>query len=794
VPSGTFRDPALPFATRVDDLISRLTTDEKISQLMMASPAIPRLDIPAYDWWNECLHGVARNGVATVFPQAIALAATWNPGLHFRVADAISTEARAKNNELLRTSKTGASARFQGLTFWSPNINIFRDPRWGRGQETYGEDPYLTGRFAVAFVHGLQGDDPRYLKTVATLKHYAVHSGPEPLRHKFSANVSERDFRETYLAAFETGVREGGATSLMSAYNAINGIPAPANHQLLTDIPRAEWGFTGAIVGDVDTVADIWKPDSHAYAADAAEASALALKAGNDLCSGSTYKALPEALKRGLITESDIDDALRPLLLLRFRLGQFDESGSGVPPLSEKRQDAASTPPASLADSALQPFSPSALSPNPYLSIPITENASPAHDALALEAARQSIVLLKNDGLLPLDPQKLAGKTVAILGPAGFDAAAIVGNYNGTPARYVTLADALAVRLQSCGARVQADPAVPLYQPQRPNSDAARNRARNRPPAPDPRLARALDHALDLARSADHIILTLGLTSDLEGEENPFKADGFLDGDRLTIQLPAPQRALLEAVATLHKPTILILTGGSAIAFDDTKVTAALMAWYYGQRGADAVADVLLGDYNPAGRLPITFYKDDTQLPPFEDYNIITSNPGRTYKYFKGAPLYAFGHGLSYTTFAYTDFKITPATVGASLATPSASSARAPSSLESEVLSPESPTPTITATVTVQNTGPRDGDEVVQIYATALNPPVPMPLRQLVGFKRIPLKAGETQTVQIPVSVHQLRRWDTDKKRFVIDPGTWQFAAGPSSDNLPLTATVEIGK
>ena len=646
-----FCDPDLPVAKRVEDLIGRFTVEEKISQLMMASPAIPRLDIPAYDWWNEALHGVARNGIATVFPQAIGFAATWNPELIQRMADAISTEARAKNNEAI-AKKGGGSKRYAGLTIWSPNINIFRDPRWGRGQETYGEDPFLTGRYGVAFVRGLQGNDPSYLKTVATIKHFAVHSGPEPERHEFDAVVSERDLRETYLPAFEVGIREGDAKSLMSAYNAVNGIPASGNKMLLTDILRDEWGFRGAVVGDVDSVADIWKPKAHAYVKDAAEASAMAIKAGNDLCSGITYKALPEALKRGLITEKELDEALRRLFVLRFQLGQFD--------------------PASRV---------------PYRSIPISENDSPAHDQLALEVAQQSLVLLKNDGTLPWNPMDL--KTVAVIGPTGDEAAALLGNYNGTPSREVTLAQGIKAKLEPLGVKVLTDCSLPLAKgyringqplpegvlftdashseqgmkgevfnnrefqgepiatrtdkkidllwhdmypvPEIPSRDASvrwsgvlvpqksgeyilslavEGRARlfvddklvingmskpkNRTESAElpliagqayklriefaqfmprariqlgwrpPGLDDTMDRALALAKEADHIVLTLGLTADLEGEEMTVTAEGFNGGDRTSIVLPAIQRELLEKVSALKKPTVVVLTCGSA--------------------------------------------------------------------------------------------------------------------------------------------------------------------------------------------------------------------------------------
>ncbi len=842
-----FQNPDLPVEQRVDDLISRLTTEEKISQTVMASAAIPRLGIPRYDWWNEALHGVARNGTATVFPQAIALAATWNPELHNRIATAISTEARAKNNELLAQGD-GSSKRYQGLTIWSPNINIFRDPRWGRGQETYGEDPFLTSRFAVAFVRGLQGDDPRYLKTVATVKHYAVHSGPEPERHHFNAVVSERDLRETYLPAFEAGIREGGAVSLMTCYNAVNGVPGPANTLLVGQILRGEWGFRGAVVGDVDNVSDMWRNGGHGFSKDSAEASATAIKAGNDLCSGTTYKSLGDALTRGIVAEADIDTALRRLFALRFRLGQFDP-----------------------ADRV------------PYRAIPASANATPENDRLALEAARQSLVLLKNDGALPWNARDL--KTVAVLGPTGTEGSALVGNYNGTPRRMVTLADGLRAKLQPLGIRVLVEKGVPLVKGFRVSgqpfaagvlfSDAGRTQpglrgevferdAQNASvpslegKAASPRtdaqvdlqwdeaqpvtgipIANAsvrwsgvivapasgeftfgivaegavrlfiddksvidswrrgdtertlnatltlekdrayavrleyaqlsakgriqfgwvapgrddgLERALAAAREADHIVLTLGITPDLEGEEMRVNAEGFVGGDRLTLDLPATQRDLLERVAQLRKPTVVVLTSGSAISLDDSKANAVLLAWYYGQRGADAVAEALLGETNPAGRLPITFYRGVDDLPAFTDYAMAN----RTYRYYQGKPLYAFGHGLSYTRFAYEKVSL------------STREARRGD--------------TVTVSTVVKNTGARDGDEVVQVYATALNAPVPTPLRQLVGFQRVPLRAGESKTVEIAIPVERLRRWDDTAHRYVVDPVTYRLVVGPASD------------
>ncbi|WP_428312936.1 glycoside hydrolase family 3 C-terminal domain-containing protein [Hydrocarboniphaga sp.] len=851
-----FRDPDLPVDQRVDDLLSRLTVGEKVTQMMMGTPAIPRLGIPAYDWWNEALHGVARNGVATVFPQAIGLAATWNPVLHERVADAISTEARAKNNEAIARSG-GGTQRYEGLTIWSPNINIFRDPRWGRGQETYGEDPYLTSRLGVAFVRGLQGKDPHYLKTVATVKHYAVHSGPEPERHAFDAVVSARDLWETYLPAFEASIREGGAMSVMSAYNAVNGVPAPAHTLLLHDILRKRWEFSGAVVGDVDNVSDMWRPGGHGYSPDAATASASALRAGNDLCSGGTYWALFDALSRGLVTEADLDAALRRLFALRFLLGQFD-------------------PPARV----------------PYRAIPPSANNTPEHDRLALEAARQSLVLLKNDGTLPFNPARL--RKVAVLGPTGASDSALLGNYSGTPSRKVTLVDAIRAKLEPRGVKVLVEPGVPIAKPKsaggsrisdgvlftdgshstpglrgeifaRGEQDAARPVADGRllstrtdlqvdlqwdeaqpvqgipnqnasarwsgvlvapaageytlgliaegavrlylddrllidswqPAAERPldakiRLEGGRDYALRLeyaqlspkgriqlgwiapgmdasferalaaAREADHIVLALGITPDLEGEEMSVNAEGFKGGDRLDIALPAPQRELLARVANLNKPVAVVLTTGSAISFDQSKAGAVLVTWYYGQRGADAVAEALLGEVNPAGRLPITFYKSTDDLPAFDDYSM----RNRTYRYYQGTPLYAFGHGLSYTRFDYQKISLS----------------RAVAQLGNSVK----------VSVTIKNTGPRDGDEVVQVYATAKNPPVTMPLRQLVGFVRAPLRSGETKTMSINVPIERLRRWDEAADRYVVDPGVWRLAAGPASDRTPLAASLSV--
>ncbi len=834
-----FQNPDLPLFHRVDDLIARLSLAEKIDQLGMDTAGVPHLGIPAYQWWNEALHGVARNGIATVFPQAIALAATWNLALHERIAEAISTEARAKHHALLRTSG-GTSRIYEGLTLWSPNINIFRDPRWGRGQETYGECPFLTSRFAVAFCRGLQGRDPRYLKTVATLKHFAVHSGPEAARHGFNATPTPRDLWETYLPAFEAGVKEGGAQSVMSVYNAIDGVPGPVNRRLLTDILRARWGFTGAVVGDVDCVHDVHT--HHHYTKDAAETSALALRAGNDLCSGASYQALPTALERQLCTVADLDNALRRLLTLRFRLGQFD-------------------PPERVR----------------YAQIPPEANDSVGHDTLALDAARQSLVLLKNDGALPLRPAQL--RTVAVIGPTADEKTALLGNYAGTPARPVTILAGLRRQFSAHGITVLNEPGCPLatgfpanqfpfadgelftddtratpglraefwanrelaspplashvapqldlfwdyYQPLPgiPVRDtSARWTAVLVPPATGdylldltlvggarlwlndalvldewpagafrirtvrasftaaqpvrfrlelsqseftakarvgwriPHARSDLDRALDAARAADHVILTLGLTPDLEGEESPFSCEGFVSGDRTTLALPAPQRALLAAVHALRKPVTVVLTSGSAVSFDTSQANAILLAWYYGQRGGDAVAETLLGVNNPAGRLPVTFYYHERDLPAFEDYTMA----GRTYRYFGGTPLFAFGHGLSYARFDYQQLTYDRATR--------------------------------TAHVTVQNASTRAGDEVIQLYVR--DPGPDRPKLQLCGFARVTFVAGETRTVAVPLHAFALRRWVEAADTYMLDAHPRTLLAGPSSQRLPLHVTIQL--
>jgi beta-glucosidase len=680
-----WKDPAQSPSVRAADLVRRLSLREKVSQLQMAAPAIPRLGIPAYDWWNECLHGVARAGRATVFPQAIAAAATFDDALWQQAATAMSDEARAKHHEYARTHG-GASARYFGLDMWSPNVNIFRDPRWGRGQETYGEDPYLTGRFGVAFVRGLQGDDPRYLKVIATPKHFAIHSGPENLRHVFDVDVSNQDLWETYLPAFEACFREGRAYSVMGAYNRFRGDSCSAHPLLLEQILRRTWGFAGYSVSDVDSVGDIYQ--THKLRPNAAGAAALALTNGLDLNSGTTYQALLPALRQRLVAVEDIDRALLRCLEARIRLGMFD-------------------PPEQV----------------PYARIPISVNACPAHDQLALQVARASLVLLKNDQrTLPLAK---AG-TVAVIGPNADDAGTrendlMVGNYSGTPPSVTTVLAGIRQKLASQGRVLYAK-----------GCEISRG---------SPAQA---EEALGVARQADAVIMVLGINAHIEGEE------GAGGGDRTQLGLFPHQQVLLERVAALGKPVVLVLMNGSALAVNwaHGHIPAILEAWYPGQRGGEAVADVLFGDYNPAGRLPVTFYRSEQDLPDFKDYAM----KGRTYRYFRGQPLYAFGHGLSYTTFKYDALR---QEAGAD---------------EQRLIS-----------VKVTNTGTRAGDEVVQLYVSRREQSEnsTLPIRSLRGFKRVHVEPGETKTVTFTLAPFQFAFADQDGVR-TVEAGEYLVGVGGS--------------
>ena len=701
-----WRDPSQPLRTRADDLIRRMALAEKVSQLKNAAPAIPRLGLPAYDYWNEALHGVANNGFATVFPEPVGAAASWNPGLFHREGTVIGIEGRAKFNDYAN-SHNGDSKWWAGLTYWTPNINIFRDPRWGRGQETYGEDPYLTAEIGIEFVKGIQGDDPNYMLAMACAKHYAVHSGPERSRHSFDAVISDRDLFDTYLPQFERVVREGKVAGVMSAYNAIDGVPASANSFLLTDLLRRRWGFEGYVVSDCDAIRDIYGEKQHHYVKTAEEAAALAVKAGCNLCCGGDYNALVRAVQQGLITGKEIDEALYHTLWTRFRLGLFD--------------------PANRV---------------PYSKYTLKDNDLPAHGQVALELARQSIVLLKNDGILPLDRTKF--KQIAVIGPDADSKSMLEGNYHGNASQPVSILDGIK-RLVGSDTKVTYALGSPITT--RPGSApwSGQDNATKRP------VGELKAEALALAASADVIVYVGGITPAQEGESF----------DRESIELPQEQEDLVHALHATGKPIVMVNCSGSAMAltWEDEHLSALVQAWYPGQEGGRAVAEVLFGIVNPSGHLPVTFYRSTADLPDFTDYSM----KNRTYRYFAGKPLYVFGHGLSYTRFDYAGLRIAPTGDGA-----------------------------LTVTLDVTNSGARDGDTVVQLYATPPASSQPQELRALCGFRRVHLNAGKKQKISIAVPSVALRRWDVAKKAYAIPSGNWTIAAGASSADLPQAAQVKL--
>jgi beta-glucosidase len=686
-----YKNPERSFEERARDLVSRMTVTEKISQMKNSASAIPRLGISRYNWWNECLHGVAMAGIATVFPQAIGLAATFNQDLLFEVANIISDEARAKHHEAQRRGEWGfnfmsvlfGKGLFQGLTFWSPNINIFRDPRWGRGQETYGEDPYLTSQIGIAFIKGLQGNHSKYLKTVATPKHFACYSGPEKGRFSFDSIVSIKDLRETYLFAFKECVKNGNAGSVMGAYNKINGVPCCSNKFLLKTLLREEWGFNGYVVSDCTAIRNI--KVGHKYVKSHAQAAACGVKNGCDLECGWTYEHLKEAFKKGLISEEQIDAAVLNLFRARLKLGMFD-------------------PPEMV----------------PYTSIPFNINDCPKHRQMALRAAKESIVLLKNrDNLLPL---KKNFTSIAVIGPNADSKKVLLGNYNGTPSKSVTPLE---------GIRKKVEPATKVLYAKGCNIKD--------------RSVGGLSKALEAARKSEVVIICLGIDQSLESEDMPW----VRHPDRQYLELPPPQQELLEAVYALGKPMVLILLNGSpmAIPWADEHIPAILEAWYPGEEGGTAIADVLFGDYSPAGRLPVTFYKSTTDLPPLSDYNM----KGRTYRYIETEPLYPFGYGLSYTRFLYSNLKLSAQTITTG--------------------------ETLEITVDVQNAGDRTGDEVVQLYLKDLAASVRVPHHQLQGFHRISLDPGEQKAVSFTLIPRQMALIKDDGK-CVLEPGKFRAYVG----------------
>jgi beta-glucosidase len=831
--SVPFMNPELPVDQRVNDLVGRMTLEEKVSQMRNSAPAIPRLGVPAYDWWNEGLHGVAFAGAATNFPQVIGMAATWDTPLLHRMGETISTEARAKYNQAIRESNHEI---FFGLTFWAPNINIFRDPRWGRGQETYGEDPFLTSRMGVAFVTGMQGDDPSFFRVISTAKHYAVHSGPEPLRHQFNVEVSPHDLEDTYLPAFRATVTEAHVQSVMCAYNAVDGPPACANAMLLQQHLRDAWHFDGYVVSDCGAVGDV--NVGHHFADDMTRAAAEAVKAGTDLECGSAYSALVDAVHQNLITEAELDTALHRVFHARFCLGMFD-------------------PPSTYT----------------YGRIPFTEDNSLKHRQLSLQAARESMVLLKNEnGMLPLNP---GIRRIAVVGPTAELVQSLQGNYNGPPPSPVYPVEGIERRFSSAriayaqGAplvngfampieytalhpasgkgdgltaeyfssrdmtgepvltRVDRninfnwDKLIPVSGLQRDNYSVRWSGTFVPPAAGDYRLGvrmnycyacqksaegfklyldgklllgnaaaarRALiespvhfsdtqphsirleyfhstgsagidltwqapvtalcDQAVDAARRSDVTVAFVGLSPSLEGEEMPVKLDGFSGGDRTTIDLPTVQEDLLKALTATGKPLVVVLLNGSALAVNwaQKNATSILEAWYPGEEGGTAIAETLAGDNNPAGRLPLTFYASLDQVPAFEDYSM----QGRTYRYFSGKPLYSFGYGLSYATFAYSHLKATAPDVAEGH----------PALVEGEV----------------KNTSSIAGDEVAELYLTQPKG-FETPLRVLAGFRRVHLAPGELAHLSFDIDERTLGQVDAAGNRIIL-PGEYTFSLG----------------
>ena len=700
-------DPSQPRAARVKDLVSRMSLAEKARQMGNNAPSIhrPGLDLAAYGYWSEALHGIAQGG-ATVFPQAIGNGATFDPDLVKQMGHVIGIEGRAKNNAN-RARMHGDSPGFGGLNFWSPNINLFRDPRWGRGQETYGEDDFLLGRIGVSFIQGVQGNDPVYTLALACAKHYVVHSGPEPLRHVFDVYPSERDLYESYLPHFEAAVREGHVGAIMSSYNAVDGEPVASSKFLLTDILRKRWGFDGQVVSDCDAVADIYR--NHRTVQTAAEAAARAVKGGTDLCCGSTYDSLVTAVRSNYIAAPDIDVALGRVLESRFKLGLFD-------------------PPDMV----------------PYLHITTDELDTPKSRELALQLARESLVLLKNDGALPLNRSKV--KRIAVFGENATDHRMLYGNYNGTPTHSTSILEGIRA-LAGTNIDVTYAEGCPLVNrsggggPQRPQAELRAE-------------------ALSNAANADILIYVGGINAQLEGEEGTGRgvaaSEGFVGGDRTRIELPQVQEDFIHALQASGKPLVMVNCSGSAMAmpWENEHLPAILQAWYPGEEGGRAVAEVLFGDYNPSGRLPLTFYQATTDLPAFTNYSMVN----RTYRYFTGKPLYAFGHGLSYTKFDYSS-----------------------PSLSTKKLKADG---NITVSFDVKNTGKLDGDEVVQVYFAHLNSAVSQPIKALCAFKRVHVAPGETAKVSLEIPAERLRYWDTTREDYTVEPGNYRLMVGAASDDI----------
>lgn len=698
-----FQNPALSTGARVNDLVSRLTLEEKVNQMLNSTPAIPRLGIPPYDWWNECLHGVARTKYHTTsYPQAIGMAATFDVDAMKKMGDFTSDEGRAIHNESLRKKDY---SRYTGLTYWTPNINIFRDPRWGRGQETYGEDPFLTASIGTAFVTGLQGDDPKYLKAAACAKHYAIHSGPEPSRHVFDVNISDHDLWATYLPAFRQLVVNAKVAGVMCAYNAYAGQPCCGSDKLMVDILRNKWNFKGYVTSDCGAIDDFYQ--THKMFPDAESSSTDAVLHGTDVeCGNHTYKTLIQAVKDGKLTEKNIDVSLKRLFTIRFRLGMFD-------PISMVK----------------------------YAQIPITNLESQPHKDLALKMARESIVLLRNEpaegqntDLLPLHKNI---KKIAVLGPNAENANTQLGNYNGQPSVVTTVLQGIKDKVKNAEVFYSKATDFVSTEPQ------------------------DFSKLIDSIKDADVIIYVGGISPRLEGEEMKVHVPGFSGGDRTSISLPAVQTDFLKALKATGKPVVFVMMTGSAVAipWEEENIPAIVNAWYGGEAAGTAVADVLFGDYSPSGRLPVTFYKSDSDLPPFEDYSM----KNRTYRYFKGDALYPFGFGLSYTSFKFSNLHLSKTKIKKNEA--------------------------INAEVTVTNNGKVKSDEVVQLYLTHLQGGENIPLYSLKGFKRITLEPGTSEKVKFTISPDMMKLVN-EQGQSVLNSGKIKVSIGES---LPSGRSKELG-
>ncbi len=685
------KEKTAEYRRRAQELVAQMTLEEKIMQTIYQSPAIERLGIKAYNWWNEALHGVARAGTATVFPQAVGMAAAFDEDLMEQVGDAVSTEARAK---FAMQQEGDDKDIYKGLTFWAPNVNIFRDPRWGRGHETFGEDPYLTSRLGVRYIMGLQGHDENYLKSAACAKHFAVHSGPEDVRHSFDARVSEQDLRETYLPAFQACVQEAGVETVMGAYNRTNGEPCCGRGRLLKEILRQEWGFEGHVTSDCWAVKDFH--EYHGVTATPVESVSLAMNNGCDLNCGTLFLYLKQAVEEGMVDEKRIDEAVVNLFTSRMKLGVFDEKGA-----------------------------------NPYDNIPYTVVDSPEMRRMNEQVAERCVVLLKNENqTLPLQKDKI--RTIGVIGPNADNRRALVGNYEGTASRYVTVLEGIQDYVGD-DVRVLYSEGCHLYKDRTSGLAQENDRA---------------SEVRGVCRESDVVIAVMGLDASLEGEEGD-TGNEYGSGDKPNLDLPGLQRDILKIAKESGKPVILVLLTGSAMAvtWEDENLDAIVQGWYPGAQGGAAIARILFGDANPEGKLPVTFYRTAEELPAFEDYSM----KGRTYRYMKQDALYPFGYGLSYTDYTYAD-----------------------AMLVSDDIRGEKG---VVLQAQVTNAGAVDGIETVQVYVGLEREDAPNP--QLKKIVKVPLKAGETKKIEAVLPREAFMLYD-EKGEHVLNPGTYHIYVGGS--------------